>query len=262
MTKMEPRTYDEASKSEKWLKDMEEYVQQIEKNETWELVPRPVDKNIIRTKWVYRNKMNEEGKVIRNKERLVSKGYAQVEGIDFEEIFAPVARLEAIRMFLAFAAYKKYKVYQMDVKSALLNGNLEEEVNIEQPEGFQLHEDEKFVCILKKALYGLKQALRASYSRLDEYLHQQGFRKGNANNNLYIKVGGDHMIIIVVYVYDVIFGGNKYVLWKEFVDQMQSEFQMSILGELPYFLCLQISQQNEGIFISQTKYDKDMLKKF
>jgi hypothetical protein len=109
---------------------MEEALNQIEKNETWERVPRLRDKNTIDTKWVFRNKSNEHGKLMRNKERLVCKGYAWVEGIYFEESFGPVARLEAIRMFLAFACFKNFKVYQMDVKSTFLNGNLEEEVYI------------------------------------------------------------------------------------------------------------------------------------
>ena len=110
---------------------MNEELNQIEKNQTWELVPRSKNKNVIGTKWVFKNKVNEDGQVIRNKSRLVCKGYAQVEGVDFEETFAPVAILEAIRMFLVFSSYKKFKVYQMDVKSAFLNGNLEEEVYIE-----------------------------------------------------------------------------------------------------------------------------------
>lgn len=119
-------------------------------------MPWPADKNVIHTKWVYRNKLNEDGKVVRDKARLLCKGYAQVEDIDFEETFAPVSRLEAIRMFLAFLAYKGYKIYQMDVKSTFLNGNLEEEVYIEQPKGFKLLENKDFVCKLRKALYGLK----------------------------------------------------------------------------------------------------------
>ena len=120
------------------------------------MVPRPKDKNVIGTKWIFKNKLNENGEVIRNKARLVCKGYAQQEGIDFEETFAPVARLEAIRMFLALSSFQKFKVYQMDVKSAFLNGYLEEEVYIEQPEGFILGNDAKLVCKLKKSLYGLK----------------------------------------------------------------------------------------------------------
>eukprot|EP00253_Pinus_taeda_P005329 PITA_05329 len=140
---------------------MNEELEQIEKNNTWELVPRPHDKNIIGTKWIFKNKLNENGEVIRNKAKLVCKGYAQQEGIDFEETFAPIARLKAIRMFLALSSFQKFKVYQMDVKSAFLNGHLKEEVYIEQPQGFILGNDAKLVCKLRKALYGLKQAPRA-----------------------------------------------------------------------------------------------------
>eukprot|EP00253_Pinus_taeda_P034719 PITA_34719 len=156
---------------------MDEELEQIEKNDTWELVPRPHDKNIIGTKWIFKNNLNENGEVIRNKARLVCKGYAQQEGIDFEETFVPIAKLEAIRMFLALSSFQKFKVYQMDVKLTFLNGDLEE-VYIEQPEGYILGNDAKLVCRLKKALYGLKQAPRAWYYRLDKYLHQQGFTKG------------------------------------------------------------------------------------
>jgi len=131
LSRIEPNNVAEVSQDEIWIKAMDEELNQIEKNQTWELVPRPKNKNVIGTKWVFHNKLNEDGKVVRNKARLVCKGYVQVEGIDFEETFAPVARLEAIRMFLALAFYKNFKVYQMDVKSAFLNGNLDEEVYIE-----------------------------------------------------------------------------------------------------------------------------------
>jgi hypothetical protein len=135
---------------------MDEELDQIEKNDTWELVPRPKNKNVIDTKWVFKNKLNEYGHVTRNKARLVCKGYAQIEGIDFEETFPPVSRMEAIRLLLAYACSKNVKVYHMDIKSTFLNGELEEEVYIEQPEGFQLSENTYYVCKLKKALYGLK----------------------------------------------------------------------------------------------------------
>lgn len=163
MIEIEPKTFNKASKRQEWIDAMEEELRQIENNKTWELVRRPEDKNIIGTNWVCRNKMNEEGKIIRHEARLVCKGYSQVESIDFEETFAPVARLEAIRMFLTFFAYKGYKVYQMDVKSAFQNGNLVEEVYMEKLEGFLLHDDQTFVCRLKKALYGLKKAPRHWY---------------------------------------------------------------------------------------------------
>jgi hypothetical protein len=148
---------------------MDEELDQIEKNDTWELVPRLKNKNVIGTKWVFRNKLNEDGQVTRNKSRLVCKGYAQIEGINFEETFSPVARMEAIHLLLAYACSKFFKVYQMDVKSSFLNGELEEEVYIEQLEGFKLSENTHYVCKLKKALYGLKQAPRAWYSKLDKY---------------------------------------------------------------------------------------------
>jgi hypothetical protein len=241
---------------------MDEELDQIEKNDTWELVPRPKNKNVISTKWVFRNKLNEGGQVTRKKARLVCKGYAQIEGINFEETFSPVARMEAIRFLLAYACSKNVKVYQMDIKSAFLNGELEEEVYIEQPKGFQLSENTDYVCKLKKVLYGLKQAPRAWYSRLDKYLQQARFRKGSAENNLYIKVSQGNTLLIEVYVDDIIFGSDDDRLSHKFTKDMQNEFEMSLLGELSFFLGLQIRQRNQGIFISQTKYIREMLKRF
>lgn len=130
---------------------------QIEKNGTWELLPRPKDKNFIGSKWVFKVKMNE-GQIIRNKARLVCKGYSQIEGVDFEETFAPVTRLKAIRMCLGIDFFKGFKVYQMDVKSKFLNGDLKESIYMEQLEGFHLDKGKYFVCKLKNTLYGLKQA--------------------------------------------------------------------------------------------------------
>jgi hypothetical protein len=121
---IEPKNVEEAKRDECWIKAMEEELSQIKKNDTWELVPRPKDKNVIGTKWVFRNKLDENGQVTRNKAILVCKGYAQIEGIDFEETYAPVARMEAVRTILAYACSKQIKVYQMDVKSTFLNGNL------------------------------------------------------------------------------------------------------------------------------------------
>ena len=241
---------------------MGEELEQIEKNNTWELVPRPKDKNVIGTKWIFKNKLNENGDVIRNEVRLVYKGYAQQEGIDFEETFAPVARLEAIRMFLALSSFQNFKVFQINMKSAFLNGDLDEEVYIEQLDGLTLGNDPKLVCRLKKALYGLKQALRAWYYRLDKYLHQQGFIKGSTDNNLYIKIDNDELLILVVYVDDIIFGSNEEDMNENFALVMQKEFEMSMLGELTYFLGLQVQQNKDVIYLSQTKYLKQILKKY
>ena len=155
---MEPKDFTESRKIHEWVKAINEELYQIEKNETWKLVPRPKDNNVIGTKWVFKNKFNQDGQVIRNNAILVCKGYAQVERIDFEETYAPLARLEGIKMFLALSCHKIFKVYQMDVKSTFFNGNMEDEVYIEQHEGFLLSEKRDYVCKLKKTLYGLKQA--------------------------------------------------------------------------------------------------------
>jgi hypothetical protein len=142
---------------------MHDELHQFTRNEVWSLVPRPCDRNVIGTKWVFKNKSDEHGTVVRNKARLVAQGYTQVEGIDFDETFAPVARLESIRVLLAIACHLGFKLYQMDVKSAFLNGLLQEEVYVEQPKGFQDPSHPDHVYKLKKALYGLKQAPRAWY---------------------------------------------------------------------------------------------------
>jgi hypothetical protein len=262
LSQIEPSSIKEACKDDNWVKAMNEELDQIERNQTWELVPRPKDENVIGTKWVYKNKMNEDGQEIRNKARLVCKGYAQVEGIDYEETFAPVAKLEAIMMFLAFSSYRKFKVYQMDVKSTFLKGNLEEEVYIEQLGGFQLKNKRGYVFKLKKALYGLKRTPRAWYARLDSYLQKQGLKRGSTDNNLYCKIDGNNLIIVDVYVDDIIFGSNNIKMSKDFDKMMQQEFEMSMLGELNFFHGLQIIQSKRGVFIHQSKYVKDMLKTF
>ena len=145
---------------------MQDELNQFEKNKVWHLGPRPSDRSIIGTRWVFRNKLDEYGTLVRNKARLVVKGYNQQEGIDYNETFAPVARLEAIRLLIAYAAHKKIKLFQMDVKTAFLNGYLQEEVFVEQTPGFEDFKQPNHVYKLEKALYGLKQALRAWYDRL------------------------------------------------------------------------------------------------
>jgi hypothetical protein len=206
--------------------------------------------------------MNEKGQVVGNKARLVCKGYAQVEGQDFDENFAPVARLEAIRMFLAYSCHKNFKVYQMDVKSTFLNGDIEEEVYMEKPEGFSLTDNPNYVCKLKKALYGLKQAPRAWYYRLKFFLQDKGFKKGTVDNNLYIKSEGDNLLVVLVYEDDISFGCTNESSVHWFANSMQTEFEMSMIGELSSFLGLQVNQSFAGIFIFQEKYLKEMLKKF
>lgn len=190
---IESKTVRESLKDDDWIKAMNEELDQIEKNNTRPLVPKPTDKNVIRTKWVFRNKFNKDGEVVRNKARLVCKGYAQEKGEDYGETFAPVARLKGVRILLAFATFKGFKVYQKDVKSAFLNGILEEEVYIEQPDGFALTKDKNMVCKLHKALYGLNQAPRAWYERLHSHLIKIGFQRTSEDKNIYLNTKRDKL---------------------------------------------------------------------
>jgi hypothetical protein len=252
---------EEALEDPEWVVAMQEELNNFARNEVWSLVERP-KQNVIGTKWVFRNKQDEYGVVIRNKARLVAQGFSQIEGLDFGETYAPVARLESIRILLAFSTHHDFKLYQMDVKSAFLNGPLSKVVYVEQPSGF---EDPKYpyhVYRLDKALYGLKQAPRAWYDCLKDFLLKQGFEIGKADATLFThKVNGD-IFICQIYVDDIIFGSTNVAFCEEFSRIMTNRFEMSMMGELKFFLGFQIKQLKDGTFISQTKYTNDMLKKF
>ncbi|GJU53981.1 putative ribonuclease H-like domain-containing protein [Tanacetum coccineum] len=226
------------------------------------LVDLPNGKRAIGTKWVYKNKKDERGIVIKNKARLVSQGYTQEEGIDYDEVFAPVARIEAIRLFLAYASFKDFVVYQMDVKSAFLYGKIEEEVYICQPPGFEDPDFPDRVYKVEKALYGLHQAPRAWYETLSTYLLDNGFHRGKIDKTLFIRRDKGDILLVQVYIDDIIFGSTKKSLCTEFKKMMHKKFQMSSMGELTFFLGLQVKQKEDGIFLSQDKYVTDILKKF
>jgi hypothetical protein len=231
------------------------------RNEIWSLVERP-KQNVIGTKWVFQNKQDEHGVVTRNKARLVAQGFTQIEGLDFDETYAPVARLESIRILLAFATHHDFKLYQMDVKSAFLNGPISKLVYVEQPPGF---EDSKFpnhVYKLQKALYGFKQAPRAWYECLKDFLLKKGFEIGKADPTLFTRKIDKDIFVCQIYVDDIIFGSTNQSWCEEFSRIMTKRFEMSMMGELTFFLGFQIKQLKEGTFICQTKYTKDMLKKF
>ncbi|KFK33802.1 hypothetical protein AALP_AA5G062200 [Arabis alpina] len=183
---IEPRNYGQALEDEFWIVAMEMELKQFVRNDVWELVPRPEGVNVVGTKWIFKNKIDANGVVVRNKARLVAQGYSQIEGVNFEETFAPVARLESIRFFLGMTCILNFKVFQMDVKSAFLNGFLQEEVYVEQPKGFEDPAHPEHVYKLKKALYGLKQAPRAWYERLTGFLVEQGYSRGSIDKTLFI----------------------------------------------------------------------------
>nr|GEY67847.1 retrovirus-related Pol polyprotein from transposon TNT 1-94 [Tanacetum cinerariifolium] len=211
-----------------WIESIQEELHHFDRLDVWELVDRPLCKNVINMKWLWKNKRDEENTVIRNKSRLVVKGYAQKEGIDFEESFAPVARLEAVRLFIVYAAHKSFTVYQMDIKTAFLYGPLKEEVYVNQPDGFVYPYHPDKVYRLKKALYRLKQAPKAWYDELSNFLVSKGFSKGSIDPTLFITKHGEDMLLVQIYVDDIIFG-------------------------------IQIHQSPRGIFINQAKYAQEIL---
>ncbi|GJW50501.1 putative ribonuclease H-like domain-containing protein [Tanacetum coccineum] len=245
-----------------FIEAMQEELLQFKLQEVWTLVDLPNGKRAIGTKWVFKNKKDEKGIVIRNKARLVAQGYTQEEGIDYDEVFAPVARIEAIRLFLAYASFKDFVVYQMDVKSAFLYGKIEEEVYVCQPPGFEDPDFLDRVYKVEKALYGLHQAPRAWYETLSTYLLDNEFQRGKIDKTLFIKRYKGDILLVQVYVDDIIFGSIKKEMCNVFEKLMHEKFQMSSMAELTLFLGLQVEQKKDGIFISQDKYVVKILKKF
>jgi hypothetical protein len=180
--------------------------------------------NVIGIKCVFKDKHGEDGEVVRNKARLVSQGYSQVEGLDFGETFAPVARLEAIRILLTFVASKRFKLYQMDVKSAFLNGVIHEEVYVRQPTGFKSLKYPDRVYKLSKTLYGLKQATRAWYARLKTFLLEHGYVMGSVDETLFTLNHDTDFLLVHNYVDNIIFGDSSHTLISRFQEMMESEF--------------------------------------
>jgi hypothetical protein len=235
VSSIEPFRVEEALQDLAWVLAMQEELNNFKRNEVWNLVPRP-KQNVVGTKWVFHNKQDEHEVVTRNKARLVAKGYAQVTGLDFEETFAPVAKLESIRILLVYVAHHSFKLFQMDVKSAFLNGPIKEEVYVEIP--------------------------RAWYECLRDFLISNTFKVRKVNPTLFTKTCNGDLFVCQIYVDDIIFGSTNQKSCEEFSRVMMQKFEMSMMGELNYFLGFQVKQLKEGTFISQTKYTQDLLKRF
>nr|GEX50849.1 putative ribonuclease H-like domain-containing protein [Tanacetum cinerariifolium] len=236
LSQEEPKRVHQALKDPSWIEAMKEELLQFKIQKVWVLVDLPHGKRSIGTKWVFRNKKDERGIVVKNKARLVAQGHTQEERTDYEEVFSPVVRIEAIRLFLAYASFMGFMVYQMDVKNAFLYGTIEEEVYVCQPPGFEDLDYPDKVYKVVKALYGLHQAPRA-------------WKKGD-------------ILLGQIYVDDIIFGSTNKDLCKAFEKLMKDKFQMSLMGGLTFFLGLQVKQKKDEIFISQDKYVAEILKKF
>lgn len=232
------------------------------KNHTWELSELPLGKKPIGCKWVYKIKYKFDGTLDKYKARLVAKSFSQRQGIDYEETFAPTAKMSTIRLVLAMATQFGWKVHQMDVKSAFLNGDLQEEVYMTQPPCFKVAGKEHQVLKLVKALYGLKQAPRAWYMKIDKYLSDQNFKRSSSDSNLYIKTTDSDIILLVIYVNDLIITSSSASLIQGIKQSLCQSFDMTDLGLMHYCLGVEVWQQPSGIFISQSKYARALLDKF
>ncbi|KAJ9566785.1 LOW QUALITY PROTEIN: hypothetical protein OSB04_002751 [Centaurea solstitialis] len=255
----EPRNYKEAAKDDRWIEAMKAEIDSINKNNTWRLTTLPKDHKAIGLKWVFKTKRDAEGRIVKYKARLVAKGYVQEHGIDFDEVFAPVARIETIRLILALAAYNRWEVHHLDVKSAFLQGELKEEVYVSQPEGFIKERDKGKVYRLMKALYGLRQAPRAWYTKLDNILKTLGFKKCALEQAVYTRISKESTLLIGVYVDDLIVTGSSKKEIETFKDQMKKKFEMSDLGLLAYYLGIEVTQKGGEISIKQTGYANKIL---
>ena len=205
----EPPLFNEANKLQVWKDAMLDEYKSIMRNDVWDIVPRPKIKSIVSSKWLYKIKHAADGSVEKYKARFVARGFSQKEAIDYDEIFAPVARYTTIHTIISLASVLDWKLHQMDVKTAFLNGEVEQEVYVEQLEGFVEHSKESHVCKLKKALYGLKQAPRVWYDKIDSFLQSLGFSKSATDPNLYFKVVNNQPLILVLYVDDLFLTGEE-----------------------------------------------------
>jgi hypothetical protein len=250
----EPTAVQEALGEACWKQAMDAEMAAILENKTWELTTLPAGQRAIGLKWVFKVKRDPAGNIVKHKARLIAKGYAQRQGVDFDEVFAPVTRMETVRLLLALAAHNGWQVHHMDVKSAFLNGDLAEEVYVHQPAGYEKKNKEGHVLRLRKALYGLRQAPRAWNAKLDMSLMSLGFERCPMEHAVYKRTAGDGYLLVGVYVDDLIITGSSVTDIAKFKDEMQRLFCMSDLGLLSYYLGIEVKQGDGEITIGQSSY--------
>ena len=239
---------------------MNEEMKSLQKNETWELVECPPGKKPVGCRWIYTVKYKADGSIERFKARLVAKGYTQTYGIDYIETFAPVAKINIVRVLLSLAANLDWPLQQFDVKNAFLHGELSEEVYMDLPPGCMVSEKQcQKVCKLKKSLYGLKQSPRAWFGRFTKSMRAFGYRQSNLDHTLFLKKQHGKITTLIVYVDDMVVTGNDPEKIKALQNYLSREFEMKDLGPLKYFLGIEVSRSSEGIFLSQRKYALDLL---
>ena len=256
-----PNTIQEALKISEWKKAVQDEIDALEKNGTWTITDLPVGKRPVGCKWIFTIKYKADGSVERFKARLVARGFTQSYGIDYQETFAPVAKLNTIRILLSLAVNQDWCLQQLDIKNAFLNGDLEEEVYMEIPPGFEGSMAKNQVCKLQKSLYGLKQSPRAWFDRFTKAVLKLGYKQGQADHTLFVKKShAGKMAILIVYVDDIILSGNDMEELQNLKKYLSEEFEVKDLGNLKYFLGMEVARSRKGIVVSQRKYILDLLK--
>jgi len=243
---------------------MDKEIKTLQENNAWTLVPRPEGKKILTSKWVFKIKRDQNAQIKRYKARLVARGHTQRKGIDYEEVFAPVARYESIRTLLAASVNEEMYVDQIDVISAYVQGELSEEIYMEQPEMFIEENQEDMVCKLKKPLYGLKQSGREWYRKLDNFLLSHGGRRTEADPCIYTFNDNDSRVILIVYVDDIILASKEYHELIKIKKNLQSAFKMVDLGPINHILGMDVERESltGKLRLSQERYVKGLIEKF
>ena len=255
-----PSTYLQASKYSHWRAAMQDEFNALQHTGTWTLVPPSPSHNLVGCKWVFRIKRKHDGSVDRYKARLVAKGYNQHEGVDFSDTFCPVAKPVTIRILLTLAVQSNWFLHQLDVSNAFLHGVLKENVYMTQPSGFVDQDYPDYVCHLKKSLYGLKQAPRAWFEKLQSALISLGFHASQSDHSLFI-IQQPVLVLVLVYVDDIIVTGPSSSHCNNVISKLSDLFPVKDLGDLHYFLGLEVQRSSSGIFIHQSKYVLDLLKR-
>ena len=254
-----PNGIQEALTHPKWVQAIKTEMEALEKNKTWTLVPLPEGKKTVGCKWVFSIKHKADGSIERYKARLVAKGYTQTYGIDYQDTFSPVAKLNTVRVLLSLAANLDWPLHQFDVKNAFLHGDLEEEVYMDIPPGYTASSQTEIVCKLQRTLYGLKQSPRAWFGRFSLAMRKYGFQQSNSDHTLFLKHQLGKVTALIIYVDDMIITGNDSKEISKLQEYLATEFEMKNLGGLKYFLGIEVARSRKGIFLSQRRYVLDLL---
>jgi hypothetical protein len=254
-----PSSYRAAIKDPHWNNAMLDEYNALIGNDTWSLVPRPAGVNVVTGKWIYRHKFNPDGSLARYKARWVVRGFTQQASVDYEETFSPVVKPATIRVVLSLATSSSWPIHQMDIKNALLHGELAETVNCQQRSGFVDPTNPHLVCRLNKSLYGLKQAPRTWFLRFTTFLKTLGFVASRIDSSFFILHHGSDTAYLLLYVDDILLIGNTTTLLNRIISSLNGEFHMSDLGEVHHFLGVNVHKNTTSLFLSQQQYALEIL---